>query len=77
MEMSQDIPQFIGKAVYNKSWYLCKPDFESILQKLRSGGIPEDGEQKKLINYSSGKGVYHCQVDGCNFAYKTQKGKTF
>lgn len=77
MAILQDIPQFIGKAVYNKSWYLCKPNFEAILQKLRSGSIPEDDKQKKLINYSSGKWVYHCQVDGYNFAYKTQEGKTF
>ena len=51
MAILQDIPQFIGKAVYNKSWYLCKPNFEAILQKLRSGSIPEDDKQKKLINY--------------------------
>lgn len=77
MHMTDDIPMMKGKAFYHVSWYSCMPEFEPVLLRLRSGGMPEDGQTRKLINFSSGKWVYRCQSDGYDFAYKTQEGKSF
>lgn len=71
------LPDFRQAVRFRKSWASFVPGFESVLKKLRSREVPPEDERHHLINVSSGKYVYHCQVDGWDFAYKSQQGKTF
>ena len=52
------------------------PGFEEVLQQLRQEVPPKESDSCQLINVSSGKYVYRCNISGWDFAYKTQQGKT-
>jgi tRNA A-37 threonylcarbamoyl transferase component Bud32 len=60
---------------YFGSWRSSVPEFATVLANLRDGKLRED-DTHRLINVSSGKYVWRCQVGGFDFAYKTQQGKT-
>ncbi len=70
------LPDFRKAAKFRKSWSACVPGFEEILQKLRQEVPPKESDSCQLINVSSGKYVYRCNISGWDFAYKTQQGKT-
>lgn len=70
-------PDFRRRNRWRTSWTCCVKGFEPVLRDLRTAVPPPENEHCQLINVSSGKYVYHCRMEGWDFAYKTQRGKTF
>ena len=76
--MSSDnlLPDFRKAAKFRKSWSAALPEFQEVLTALRTQIPPPEDDSCKLINVSSGKYVFRCNISGWDFAYKTQQGKT-